>query len=170
MLTGVQLLQQGEVTLAKSSSSSTGGGFTVPIPEPVAGTARAVAGGGGAVTIKGDIRGKSESGSVYGHADARVWAAQFMRLKIKLANEVPHEGSQVTSRKWIKFRELVDLGTEGIWSDEEDDIGVEYAELNDIALSVSDSELRMEITENTLEVDWNLVDEYLDYVAAVPQE
>jgi len=167
MVTGIQELTTTHVDLDRGSEASTGGGITMPVPEPVMATVGELAGDGSAVGVKGDRHSKKGTGTSYGFTDTRLAAAQFMRLDVKIQSEVPQEAMDADGKqRWIKLKQLVDLGAEGVKDDSSKDVQKppeEYARLEGVELTGCDSDehLRTALIESSRNVDWQMFEDYI---------
>lgn len=83
ILTGIQLIKKGSVQYAHGSIVLTGSGFTIPILDPIVGTAAAVV-GSGTVAAKAEAHLQTESNIAYSHQNTRVYAAQFIDVDAKV--------------------------------------------------------------------------------------
>jgi hypothetical protein len=189
MVTGIQQIDGGKIVLGSSSEASTGVGITVPIPDPAGGGVMTAASGGpGAMKLKGEVKGGGGTGNDYTHEDSRVWAAQFMRLKPSLKREVQNETTG-EFEKWVKLRDLVDLGRRGVRADhdgseeendDDDDDGDqqgesvgkaapdEYVLVEDTKVQEYDSAdlIDADIMEYSASVDWTQFAKYLKQAEA----
>lgn len=170
MLTGVQLVKEGSVSFAQGSSKSIAGGFTVPLPDPATQMV-ASASGNGALSTKAERNAKMDSESAYGYQDSRVWAAQFMKLKVKLRRQIVGEQDGQTAGEWIRLRQLDDLRRDGVRNkkiDESDsEQPLEDISTSNVKLSHVVGKDGEEIDGDLMGVDWRLVDRYVEYVSAL---
>ena len=173
MLTGVQLIEEGSVRFAQGSSASTGGGFTIPIPEPATQMTLAAT-GNGAVSGKGDVHAKMDSESAYGYQGSRVWAAQFMRLKVKVRKQIVSEQDGQTAGEWIKLRQLDNLKRDGVRhkKDNKDEYEQPQEDMNATNVELSDAlgETGEEVIGDLVGVDWRLVDNYVEYLSTLAKD
>lgn len=82
MLTGIQLLINADVKSGDRKSAVKGGGVSVLPPDPVA-AAVAILTGTSLASAEVEFSHEFESKALYGHQDARIWAAQFAPLDVK---------------------------------------------------------------------------------------
>jgi len=110
MLTGIQLLINADVKSGDGKSSVKGGGVSVPPPEPVA-AAVAILTGTSLASAEVESNHKFESKALYGHQDARIWAAQFAPLDVKY---IPlSRGDETPKLGRILLHPFPDLGDSG---------------------------------------------------------
>lgn len=170
MLTGVQLIEEGSVRFAQGLSASTGGGFTIPIPELATQLALAAT-GNGAVSGKGDIYAKMDSESAYGYQGSRVWAAQFRRLKMKARKQIISEQDGQAAGEWVKLRQLDNLKRDGVRDkkDNKDEYEQPPEDMNATNVELSDAlgETGEEMIGDLVDVDWSLVDRYVEYISTL---
>lgn len=142
----------------------------MPIPEPTTGPVLA-AGGTGTVSGKGDVHHKADSESIYGYSGDRVWAAQFMSVDVKVGKEIPKPQAGQSAKKWIKLRQLDDLKKDGTRNKEqtEEDVN-EYVDLGSVGVAGLSEYPGKDIADDLSNVDWELVDLYLDYILNVPED
>lgn len=152
MATGIQLFSGAGIKIVASKSSTTALTATVPIPEPVSGTLGALL-GQGAVGVEASGSGSSERITQYSHDDERVWAAQFMRLKLRFHKE---GGKDDTPTSCIELHNLRDLGLQGMKGAQRD-VDRDFAEI----VGLQEDQLTQEEIENGnardgAEDDWAL--------------
>jgi hypothetical protein len=167
MVTGLQYIKSCSIQLNTGSSGSTGADFTLPIPTPLPVPVPSTT---GAVSLSANIHQKSEVHTTYGHADERVWAAQYMKLVPKLKEGVVSKDSTF---KWVKLQDLIDLGDKGARKDEEDqDTPDVYAAVDSAGLRefASVEDMQKEVIEDTTLVDWEFVERYLEQEKALRED
>jgi hypothetical protein len=107
MVTGIQLVCNAEIKSGWNTSFNANIAATLPIPEPVIGTAVAALPRGGSVGIDVKHGQGSEANNEYLHRDERVWAAQFRELKVKYHG--PRDGDDLLVPGVIKLKDLEDI-------------------------------------------------------------
>src|SRR5437016_9716267 len=105
MVSGLQSVEKGKIELRRGSSSSTRLGFTIPT-----GGAAILAADIKTVEAKGKVQQESKAGTSYGHADERIWAAQFMKLVPKFKKDfVEGDNPDLAAFKWVKLHVPIDV-------------------------------------------------------------
>lgn len=172
MVSGIQSIEKGKVSLNNKSENASLFGFTIPLPDPTAaGTAFASLSSTGIAKIKGEVRGSTGTDNSYGYEDSRIWAAQFVQLRPKLRSEVASNDGVANSANWVKLRNLVHLGAKGVRADYDSDEEEselenldEYTLLDGLGLEdhVSSEQMQKDIIDNTMSVDWTLFQDYAE--------
>lgn len=166
MVTGIQYIEGGNVTNSASGATSGKTQATVPVPDPMLAAA--------AVSIKGGVSGNTSgsTASEYGHAEERVWAAQFRPLKVEYCR--PGDGTRGSTdggRAWIKLHDPENLKQHGVRAedDEEEDVIERLAPFaqvvgtDDGEYSGNGQEMSPQaVLDSMLDSDWALLDELLD--------
>lgn len=118
------------------------------------------------MTAKADTHSKTDSETGYGHQEARVWAAQFIRLDVKVQSEIPNGAGGQSTREWLKLRHLYDLKKDGVRDDDKsENQPEEYVDTGHFLALDSATKLDEDMVGDLSGVDWNLVDAYLDFIS-----
>jgi len=161
MVTGVQYVQGGAVTSVSNSAWSGSLHATIPMPDPTLVAAIAAIPSVEA-TASATISGGTAA--IYGHAEERVWAAQFRALEVEFRGPSDKEAGQ----GWIELHDAKNLGRYGLRAggaregrEEGRASRAQVAGVSDGHLLSSEADSQS-VLDTMLAVDWTLLEELLD--------
>jgi hypothetical protein len=170
-VTGLQFVSSATITSQAFESFSGSLKGVVPLPSVMAGVTELPA-------IEFAAAHNTEEGSktAYGHADARIWAAQFTGLKVKFFKDAEVTGN-VGKRAYIRLHDLPDIGAAGTRAEREEaekegqllDTSAEVMGLEEGNIEADQADSSV-VLDQMLDVNWGLLDSYLDHVEEEEEE
>lgn len=184
-VTGLQTIADGKIFVQQNDGSYRGVFGTVPMIDPVSQAAQFLASGEGLVNVQWDDERKEGFEQDYGYKGDRIWAAQYMRLRLNWEKRSgtamlddtapPYTHIEVDDLPDFKHGTLAEdnerftAEIQGLGTGPENSPAEKNTEIVDGAMP---SKLKKEFpeendpVENMTDEDWRLVKAYLQYYAA----
>ncbi|KAF7184206.1 hypothetical protein CNMCM7691_004831 [Aspergillus felis] len=157
LLTGIQYLSGVRLAAGWSRNTRRSLALTMPVPDPTVAVLTGLDGFG----ARGSVGGREAAEVHFGHSDERIWAAQFVRLKVEYYPLGQEEKSPLKKER-ILLHSLKDLGMAGVRGDEEE---VEETSVLVSGLSTDDDDMA-HLAETTQSLDWDIFEDLLGRVSA----